>query len=582
MRANMFADAPTRDEESGQNLHLTLLTTASTPASPGPSTPTAIRVIPLEQLKVDEIVPPARPSSTPFPTQDPLTCPRRATESNIHYTDTYFQEPLQMTASTLNLCTLPTEIHECILDHLFGFRSSASSRAHYPGKSTALRSWNSALRHSRRREVSELALVSSTWRQLIQDRLYRHLKIKGTRDSVEQATMYFADHPHLCSYVKHIEIWFPVFQQKDQLSDAVPRIPSNPTLNRSNLVRPLVHLGIEPAVSVSYQTPSNNCTLDEIFRFIQMTFAEACVLTLEGGERKKPPMVQHFRPGQDNSSGLPILPSIRTLVCKGQWNLVRTNEDFQEIAAALPMLGEWHGSYAKPKSKAYISMSTILPHLARNITHLNLCLEGDYRREAMVPAFFRKVNQQTHFCAEFAKAIPTLEHLVYTGRVCHSFFDCAAQLSNSRTSRLKSVDFIVKNCCRPTLQWNDGTGITDMAFIAAFEALVAAAVRSLERLAALEFLRIRFIDLESQVPPLNPYFQLESNICTGIWSDYIVDTLARVRPKVAFVERSDSLGDVGYDKDGRLLTGPAFLKYRPLSIKVSSYLALSPGGILIN
>lgn len=356
---------------------------------------------------------------------------------------------------------------------------------------------------------------------------------------------------------------------------------------------------MEPSNTITYQTPSNNCSLEEIFRFVQMTFGGACILTLEGGERKKPPMVQHFRFGTPEGSKLPVIDTIRTLVCKGQWNLIRSNKDFQTIAAALPRLNEWHGSYAKPKSKAYLSMATILPHLPQNLTHLNICLEGDYRRESMCPSFFRKVGQQTHFCVQMARSVPTLEHLVYTGRVCHSFFDVAAQISNSRTTRLKSIDLVVKNCCRPSVQWNDGSGITDIAFIAAFESLVASGVRSLDRLAALEFLRIRFIDLgnvvrpffastanisypESQAPPLNPYFQMEKGICTGIWSDQIINALTRVRPHARFLERSESLGDVGYDKDGRLLTGPSFLKYRPLSIKVSSYLALSPGGITIN
>jgi len=245
--------------------------------------------------------------------------------------------------------------------------------------------------------------------------------------------------------------------------------------------------------SVTYQSPSNNCSLEEVFAFVQMTFAEACILTLEGGERKKPPKVRHFVDGK--SDALPIIQTIRTLVCKGQWNLIRSNEDFQNLAAALPNLNEWHGCYAKPKSKSYISMAAILPQLPQHLTHLNICLEADYRRENVSPLFFRKVGLKTHFCIEMAKAIPTLEHLAYTGRVCHHFFDHAAKLSNPRDSRLKSVDLIVKNVCRPNFPWNDGSGITDMAFIMAFEALVISGAKALDRLAALDFLRIRFIDL---------------------------------------------------------------------------------------
>lgn len=483
-----------------QNVHTLspIMTTASTPSTPGPSTPTTVRTLPLDDFQIDDfekdITPPERPQSTPFPQQElsggDIQCGGRTS------TDIMLEVPLRLyqqerdESSTSLLCALPTEIHDCILDHLFGMRSSASSRT-AAGRLKVLRSWGTALRHSRRREVSELALVSEKWRSLIQDRLYRHLKIKGTRESVEQANWWFLRHPHLCGHVKHIEIWFPVFQQKNPAFDRTLRIPTV-TPDRSTIVRSLMGQA-EGTHVVHYNSPSNNCTLDEVFRFVDLTFAEACILTLEGGDRKKPPMVQQFR--NQGTTSLPVLSSITTLVCKGQWNLIRSNEDFQAIAAALPNMTEWHGSYAKPKSKSYISMASILPKLPMNLTHLNLCLEADYRREAICPVFFKKVGLVTHFCAEMAKAIPTLEHLQYTGRVCHCLFDNGAKLSNSRETRLRSVDLVVKNVCRPSYLWNDGSGITDMAFIQAFETLVLSAVKSLDRLKKLEFLRIRFIDL---------------------------------------------------------------------------------------
>ena len=499
----MAHETPSRIDEGIHSLHLTpIMTTASTPATPGPSTPTTVRTFPLEQVKIgdldDGIIPPDRPKSTPFPKQEPLegdiqrslrlSDPEARQEQD---TPLLSDQESRSNSSSSALNDLPTEIHEQILDHLFGVRSSASSRT-TAGKSKALRSWGSALRHSRRREVSELALVSNKWRELVQERLYRHLKIKGTRESVEQAMYWFCLHSHLKSYVKHIEIWFPVFQQKNPAFDRTLRIPST-TPDRSILIRSLAHLA-DSTNTVSYQTPANNCTLEEVFSFVEATFEDACVLTLEGGERKKPPMVRHFI-GNHGGKGLTKLDKIRTLVCKGQWNIIRSDEDFRNLSNALPNLQEWHGSYAKPKSKSYISMATIIPSLPSNLTHLNICLEADYRREAVSPLFVKKVGLKTHFCIEMAKAIPTLEHLVYTGRVCHAFFDNAAKISSPRTSRLKSVDLIVKNICRPTFLWNDGSGITDMAFIIAFEQLVLGGVKSLDKLAALEFLRIRFIDL---------------------------------------------------------------------------------------
>ncbi|KAG4436875.1 hypothetical protein IFR05_007638 [Cadophora sp. M221] len=561
------------------------MTTASTPATPGPSTPTNVRSIPLDQLKADgfedDIVPPARPKSTPFPHQDLLDgsiqCSQRLLEidglEDLASEDTHefdATESSPQISSKSPLIELPSEIHECILDHLFGVRASASSRTAAAGNTKILRGWGTALRHSRRREVSELALVSKRWRALIQDRLYRHLKIKGTRESVDQAMLWFFRHKHLCSHVKHIEFWFPVFQQKNPAFDRTLRIPST-TPDRSLVIRALGNLA-DTGTTITYQSPSNNCTLEEVFRFVGMTFSEACILTLEGGERKKPPMVQHYN--NATTQALPIIESVRTLVCKGQWNLIRSDDDFQNIVAALPNLNEWHASYAKPKSKSYISMATILPKLPQNLTHLNVCLEADYRREAVSPMFFKKVAGITHFCAEMAKGIPTLEHLSYTGRICWSFFDQAAKLSNPRTSRLKSVDIVVKNVCRPLGVWNDGSGITDAAFITAFERLVTSGVRSLDRLAALEFLRIRFLDLDSQVPALNPYFQLLNRQCTGLWSDSIVDTLARTRPGASFIEKPGDLCEFDF-KDGQLRPPPTFSKTKPLSVKVASYLILS-------
>lgn len=591
----MHSSHPPREDELSQSF-FPIMTTASTPATPGPSTPTVTRAHPIEHAKVDDILNIERPASTPFPRQESLD--GEIVERQIEPDILEWAEPSPIQQQAPNsgspLCDLPVEIHECILDHLFGFRAAASARV-IPGRSKVLRGWGTALRHSRRREVSELALVSRQWRNLIQERLYRHLKIKGTRESVQQSLDWFYDHPHLCVYVKHIEIWFPVFQQKKLPFDRILRTPStNP--DRSTLIRSLAAAGAEATNSVTYQTPDNNSTLSDIFQFVRNTFPEACILTLEGGERKKPPQVRQFSPNASKLQ-LPTIETVRTLVCKGQWNIIRTNEDFQTIAAALPNLTEWHGSYAKPKSKAYLCIAQITPRIPQNITHLNLCLENDYRRETASPAFFKKVALQTHFCDELAKSIPTLEHLAYTGRVCRGFFDMAAKLSNPRTSRLKSIELIVKNCCRTIQPWNDGSGISDMTFISAFEALVLSSVRSLDKLAALEYLRIRFIDLgelehvlcyfgnidlatESQVPPLNPYFELKNNRCTGIWSPIIVDALEKSRPTASFIEKAETLGELEVNKDGQFITPATFSKFRPLSIKVSNYLALS-GGITI-
>jgi hypothetical protein len=513
----MVSEYLPRDEEQNSSLRLTTsMTTASTPASAGPSTPTAIHSLPLSQLKIEDneeeidIIPPARPSSTPFPQQDLLDnhiqFPRHLNTNPTHPVSPSVDSSLRGLQKELDylgggyqvleqeslspLCSLPIEIHECVLDHLFGVRLSASSRTTSADISKSLRNWNTKLRHCRRREVSDLALVSKKWRVLIQDRLYRHIKIKGTKESVDQAVVWFLQKTHLTRYVKHIEIWFPVFQQKTVTDRTLRGLSVTP--NRP--VAPNYLSEIESSQLAVFHSPNNNCTLEEVFRFIQLTFGEACVLTLEGGERKKPPMVKQFAVDL-KSQKLPVLDTITTLVIKGQWNILRTNSDFQVIANALPHLHEWHGSYAKPKSKSYICMATIFPYLPENITHLNIVLESDYRREVICPTFYRKVNLGMHFCSEMARGMPALEHFAYTGRVCSSFFDNAAAHSNKRNSRLKAIDLTVKNVCRQQYQWNDGSGITDSNFILAFESLVLSACRSLNILAAVEFLRINFIDL---------------------------------------------------------------------------------------
>ena len=67
---------------------------------------------------------------------------------------------------------LPIEIHEAVLDYLFGERTSAYTAAG-PGKSTT-RTWNKSLRHPRRKVLSNLSLICPVWRWLVQSRIYRH------------------------------------------------------------------------------------------------------------------------------------------------------------------------------------------------------------------------------------------------------------------------------------------------------------------------------------------------------------------------------------------------------------------------
>jgi hypothetical protein len=132
--------------------------------------------------------------------------------------------------------------------------------------------------------------------------------------------------------------------------------------------------GFEPSSNVAsaYQMATRNSSLYEIFSFVDMIFPEACILTLEGGHCKKPPMVRHFPEVEDIEHGqrrLPMLGRIRTLVLKSAWNLMRTEEDFDTIMAAMPNLQEWHSSYAKPKSKSYLSKTSQLISIVYEMTN---------------------------------------------------------------------------------------------------------------------------------------------------------------------------------------------------------------------
>ncbi|KAI0000726.1 hypothetical protein F4779DRAFT_631156 [Xylariaceae sp. FL0662B] len=545
-----------------------IMTTVSTPVTPGPTSP------PLDQPKSTDFVPPTRPSSTPFPNAQQgqtdircLTCQPDCPESDESTVVSPVSAPTVEQNPRLTLSKLPAEIHECILDHIFGYRVSTSSPSSLNIPSVNARSWSTALRHSRRKELSNLALVNPLWRDLIQQRLYRHIKLKATVRGGNDVMEFFVHHPHLRTYVRHIEVWFPVFQPKFHLGDASLALPT---------VSP------EGIASATYGLPTDNATLEEVFYLVNMTFPEARVMTLEGGERKKAPRVRFSISGPSGvTRDLPEVPSVQTLIVKGQWNIIRQPKDWEVISRALPNLEEWHGTYAKPKSKSYLSMAGTLDNLDLKITKLNLCLESDYRREMTCPPYYIKVCEQLHWCEKMAKAASKLEHLSYTGRVCHGFFDVLAKCSNPRTTRLKTIDLTVKNCCRPNAQWNEsGSGITDMHFIGAFEQLVLGGIRALQRLKSVELLRIRYVDLDSPVPPLNPYFMIKDGWCSGVWSDEIVTEINRVRPDIRFEEMVESFGEVGYSKEGRLVISPDFPKSRVLSLKLANYAMLS-GGITI-
>ncbi|TWU76194.1 hypothetical protein ED733_003369 [Metarhizium rileyi] len=545
----------------------TMLNTASSPVSPGQSSP------PRDQAKNSSFVPPARPSSTPFPLPDNRNT-RVCCLDDSHYgpdfgmfndlSSSANQDAMTDACRTTSFDELPTEVHEAIVDHLFGYCISPTSSSAMR-ISSLTKCWSSALRHSRRRELADLALVNPVWRILVQQRLYRHVKLKAAIESIDNAMMHLLDKPHLSRHIKHVEVWFPVFQ------------PTFGPLALSNTLA-LPTVTSDGLTNATYTLPANNCTLDEVFRFISLALPCVQVLSLEGGERRKAPKVVYFRRKEDALSGraLEPVPTVGTLVTRGQWNLIRASGDFHTILNALPNLREWQASYSKPKSKSYITVSDFVPSLPMRITNLSLCLENDYRREAVMPAFYAKVVKKTHICSRMAEVTTRLEHFSYTGRICHRFFDLASRLANPITTRLRSIDLTVKNCCRHSNSYHEsGSGIQELGFIEAFERLVVSAVKSLERFKEVEYLRIRFVDLDSILPPLNPYFLVANGECSGVWSDAIVAELSRVRPGVNFTELCENFGNISYSKDGRMVIMPDYPRTRISSLKLSNYQSLA-------
>ena len=69
----------------------------------------------------------------------------------------------------LHIEHLPVEILEQVASYLVGSLGAVSS-------TNVLRNWNEHMRHPRRKDAANLALVSRIWRGLIQERLYRHSK----------------------------------------------------------------------------------------------------------------------------------------------------------------------------------------------------------------------------------------------------------------------------------------------------------------------------------------------------------------------------------------------------------------------
>lgn len=495
--------------------------------------------------------------------------------------------------SNIRFQDLPPEIHDAIIDHLFGERASTFTTS-APGKLSAC-SWSKAFRHPRRKALSNLALISPVWRPLVQSRIYRHIKIKGTIEGLRECSEWFCANPHLAPYVRHIEFWVPVWGNRTG-KNGTPHLPPIRRYNYNEdagLANAAAVLQVtmawddsdtNSASSSSHSYSSYNASLEDLFSHVKMFFSEARILTIEGGHCKKPPMIRHFRNDPSGRSGrerLELLPNIQTFVMRGAWNIMRNYQHWCNISQALPNLREWHCAYAKPKIEGYNTMSRILSRLSTSLLHVNISLEGFYNKDNTQSSWFGDMSTEPHLCTLLGQVAPRLESLAFTGKVCACLFTGALACASSMTSvpRLKSLDLVVKTCCREkpvdatVPLFDDASGITNLNFIRSFERLVIAAIQSLAVFTELNYIRIRFIDLDSICPLLNPYFQLVDNICTGLWSGEILEALHEARPEAHFVELSDGI----YPQHGpnRHVIGAIYPRTRPLSIQTSTYKVIS-------
>ena len=492
--------------------------------------------------------------------------------------------------SQTSLQDLPLEVQGKVLDYIFGAVHSVGSTTGTSGSSVS-----SLMRHPRRKAVSELALVSPSWRDLVQERIYRHIKIKGTRAGLEDSKEYFDSHYHLTKHVRHVEFWVPVWGDKASLSNHSLESPMNNRHNffssNNNLMTTNDLLGFNFKLSVY------SATLSQIFRHIAEFFPDARIFTLEGGHCKNSHMIRHFPstlfPNPNQS--LRVLPNVRTFVMRGAWNIMREYSHWQNIQSALPNLEEWHCGYAKSSLEANSTIYSVLRSLPLTLRHLNITLDGMYSKDSStLSSHASSTSFSPHLCSSLGALAPSLDSFSFTGRICSDFFTSAlSRLTRASDPRLHTLELTVKSCCRriplPVVDPLTGdsdpladhtytdavehASITNLAFVRSFEHLVLSAISALPHFPHLHTLRIRFIDLDSPCTLLNPYWILHNNTVHGLWNEDMVACLAAARPEASYEVLEDGLGS-GWGKDDEP-GGGLYPKVRPRSIKSSSYRVLA-------
>ncbi|KAJ9662321.1 hypothetical protein H2198_001455 [Neophaeococcomyces mojaviensis] len=453
-----------------------------------------------------------------------------------------------------NIQDLPEELQKRILDYIFGDLRPVNAASTSTGLSHRMR-------HPRRKAVSELALISLDMRIMVQERIYRHIKIKATKDGLQQATKWFMNHHHLAHYVRHIEYWVPVWGDKTSALHPMTQNPGQILLNDFAEHGPPAGHDIP---TVQFKLSTSSASLSQIFEHLGQHFPEASIFTLEGGHCKNSTRIQHFLPNlfsQQMSKHLRVLPNIRVFAMRGAWNIMRSHDDWNNIQEALPCLSEWHCGYAKPRSEAYNTINEILLQLPTGLRHVDISLDSMFSKDDTVLGS-SPCGKSHHICEQLGRIAPQLESLSYTGKTCECFWSAALEsVERDRTTanKLKSLDIVVKSCCRRRVKSKDmvtgdvlveelggimadGAGIGNLVFINAFERLVMGALDGMASMTSLSRVKIRYIDLDSPCQQLNPYWHVENNAVTGIWNDRIVEKLTEVRPGLHYEKLEDGIG----------------------------------------
>ena len=440
------------------------------------------------------------------------------------------------------------------------------------------------------------------------------VKVQGTITALNECSDFFLSSPHLQCYVRHLQVISPIWEMKG--GKQANHSTDMPSIVQGSFTRErrTVMIG-SPNETVSsneptqiFQLASGNATVEEIFSTAKVLFPELSALTIEAGHCKRPPQMKYFGPrlGRQSSKGpsdfsrvaadakvvpllvpreqslcLPELPKVTALMIKGAWNVIRTPSDFDILSQALPKLREFYCHFHALKTQAYATICKVVrSHWPDNITHLNIGLDGLYTKANSGLQKWRKIYPESHICLELASCMPSLICLTYTGRVCYKLFEKSSKMMEAREApfninrSLRSIDLVVNNLCCNPLTHNDATGIHHLPFIEAFERLIFQAVNSLSIFLELNKMRIRFIDLDSPNPLLNPTFHLENERAWGMWSESIVAVLQECRPRTRFLGMRGQLGT--------LLEEEEWQEEPKRSTSVDYYRTCAHGGALIH